>query len=425
MVLWLGLSQPRTCFPQVLVVVILAALLGPGGSIADSSGSRGAGGLEAMRDSGDLIAQREHAWMLLEKVSQDEQGRARFEAWHGAGELFGATPVTAPGIRGFTARDAGNAGTDSNADAALSADIPVISYTLYNEAAYQHIRKWGLNRVAVLRRLQNAGPWDSEIRGDRSIPNFPAASMVLKSVWWPVARDVPTALPVWDPAKNPPRSTGNGYTSWQRVVAIADEGTARSQAAPVSFLGRSYTPAATVPLSAFHYVVVDASMERALQADPESRRTGLMALGRLIEAGDYLVLVAANLATKEIQDWVWATYWWTDRPTQEPFGQGRPAALRLPWRNYLMQVAFDAAKPLEEDGGAHICFNPWLEGRFPDGGHGSGLTSNCQACHRRASFPAVNFLPVTRGNPERATDPAYAPGRLRTGFLWSIALHAR
>ena len=90
-----------------------------------------------------------------------------------------------------------------------------------------------------------------------------------------------------------------------------------------------------------------------------------------------------------------------------------------------LQAAFDAQTPVAEDGGAHIAFNPWLEGSFPDGGKGGGTASNCMACHRRASYPASSFLPVTRGAADFDRDPALAPDRLRTSFVWSIALHSR
>jgi hypothetical protein len=53
------------------------------------------------------------------------------------------------------------------------------------------------------------------------------------------------------------------------------------------------------------------------------------------------------------------------------------------------------------------------------------MTSNCMACHQRASYPPVPFLPVTRGRPDLRNDPALAPGRLRTSLLWSLAMHAK
>eukprot|EP01031_Cornospumella_fuschlensis_P014526 gene14526-17738_t len=113
-----------------------------------------------------------------------------------------------------------------------------------------------------------------------------------------------------------------------------------------------------------------------LNAQAESNRTAIIALGRPIAANDRLALVGINMMTHEQKDWVWAAFWWHDRPEVGPFAADRPSTLRGPWRNYLMQVAFDAEKPRASDGGAHICFNPWLEARFPDHGQGGGTVSN-------------------------------------------------
>jgi hypothetical protein len=170
---------------------------------------------------------------------------------------------------------------------------------------------------------------------------------------------------------------------------------------------------------------VSADLASRLVRDRSAQKLAALVLGRPLAAGDSLVLVAANLATKELRDWVWATWWWHDRADADPLAAGRPSNLDGKWRNYLLQVAFDEVAPVGADQGAHICFDPWLEGRFPDGGQGGGIVSNCLACHRRASFPDAGFLPVTRGVPDLANDPAYAAGLVRTNFLWSLALHAR
>ena len=151
--------------------------------------------------------------------------------------------------------------------------------------------------------------------------------------------------------------------------------------------------------------------------------------GRPLAVGDFAVLVALHATTKEIDDWVWATYWWHDKPSDGPFAQNRVGSISGVWRNYLMDVSYDLNLPTEKDGGPHVTFDPWLEARFADGGHGGGgVVSNCMNCHNRASWPRRTadtcpsrrcFLPVYRGNPD-FEDPAYAPGRLRTDFLWSI-----
>jgi hypothetical protein len=362
---------------------------------------------------------------LTDSASGDRQ--PRFESWYGEDAVFAdASGENSPrGMRGFSrASFSDEAEVSEGAGAPQRGDVPVLTYTLYNAAAYSHIRRNGLNRPAELERLRSAGRLDCTVAGDRTVAPFPTGAAVLKTVWWPVAKDAVTALPVWDPEGNAIRRGGNDYLGWRRVVAV-DPSDSPSEPSPVSidFGGRTFLRPHRVGRSAFYSVAVDAQMAERAMRDRSARKTAFVALGRQIGVGDHLVLVGANLATREIDDWVWATFWWHDRPDDGPFAAGRPDGLKSEWRNYLMQVAFDSTAPETADGGPHVCFNPWLEGRFPDGGHGAGTVSNCMTCHRRASYPPVDFLPVTRGDPDVAGDPAYAPGRLRTGSLWSIALH--
>ena len=394
------------------------------GSGDSAPGLANADTLEALRARGDITGQRRHAWTLISYVTHPATdtriAQPAFETWHGEGEIFSTGASGRRGIRGFF-----RASTKVSTSDSQMADVPVLTYTLYNDAAYGHILRNHLNETAELNRLRKTGILDTRIAGDRSVPPFPANAMVLKTVWWPVAKNGLTALPVWDPARNAPRRSGNPYSSWQRVVAVDPSGqVAADTTAATDFAGNSFPRARRIGLGAFYHVGVDARMAQSMMRDPETRKAVLIALGRPLQAGDYLALVSANLAAREIPDWIWATFWWHDQPGQGPFAAGRPATLEPVWENYLMQTAFDAEKPIA-NGGPHITFNPWLEGRFPDGGHGNGMTSNCMACHQRASYPPLAFLPVTRGAPDLQNDPALAPGRLRTSLLWSLAMHAK
>lgn len=390
----------------------------------------GAADLEGLRLKGDLQAQRGHAWKVFAQLTDVVGASAlpQFESWYGEEATFAKTGVesTIRGIRGFSRPGRSPEGVDSpDSLSAHSADTPILSYTLYNFAAYDHIRTHRLNLVSELNRLSQAGPNDASIDRNRSVPAFPSASIIIKTAWWPVARDRLTPLPVWDPEDNPPRRAGNGYLSWKRVVAVDPlENSGSARTVPVEFAGGRFQNAKRIELRAFYHVKVDDGLARNLMLDPSARKAALVVLGRPIQSEDYLVLVGANLATKEIKEWVWGTVWWHDRADEGPFAMGRPPTLPSPWKNYLLQVAFDATKPLAKDGGPHICFNPWLEGRFPDAGEGGGVVSNCLACHQRASYPTIDFLPVVRGRPSMTADPAYAPGRLRTNFIWAIAMHS-
>jgi hypothetical protein len=241
----------------------------------------------------------------------------------------------------------------------------------------------------------------------------------MKSVWWPIAHNRSTAVPVWDPEMNPARTGGNGYMTWKRVVWVEPSPVARSRRR-----AHSLSPANTVPLQRLYHVVVDQTLAKRVMNDSGGRKVAAIALGREIRPGDYLALVAVNLATRELPHWIWGALWWHDKPSRGDFGMDRPVEVRGVWRNYLMQVSFDSKAPAEPNGTPHICFNPWLEGRFPDGGKGGGTVSNCLSCHERASYPSVDFLPVTRDSGSRGSDPAFDVGRLRTSFLWGLPMHA-
>ena len=165
-------------------------------------------------------------------------------------------------------------------------------------------------------------------------------------------------------------------------------------------------------------------MAKRLMSDSESLKVAMIALGRPIKAGDWLVLVGANLATRELENWVWVALWWHDHPKEGPDAIGRPTSVEGVWRQFLMQVAFDADRPASADGGPHICFNPWLEGRFPNMGRGGGTVSNCLACQ---CMGQLSRSAVSSSNPRRCAlrrRCRILSGPVSTSSLWSLALHA-
>jgi len=211
--------------------------------------------------------------------------------------------------------------------------------------------------AAHIRRYQLGSR--TALRRYAAVPEFPRAAIALKLVWYPVHRDRRTALPIWDGVAANPDARGNPDRTWPRSIAI----------------------------------------------DPS------------LALGDHLVLLGMHATTKEIPDWVWATYWWHDRPDDGRFAAGRPTTLTGAARHYLMDVAYSAETPVEADGTPPACMNPWLEARFP-----GGLHSNCLTCHQRAALGAADFLPVTRQ--ALADDDPYFAGKTTTDFLWTLALEA-
>ena len=149
---------------------------------------------------------------------------------------------------------------------------------------------------------------------------------------------------------------------------------------------------------------------------------GVLPNNRPLQEGDYVVFAGTHLTTKEIDDWVWATFWWHDRPDVGPYAADRTDNVKGVWRNYLMRTSYDLNLPREDNGTAHIAFNPWLEAGFLH-----GIDSNCMNCHNRAAIPGSNgaFLPIMRGNPDCSTILAFKAGSLRTDFLWSISFRTQ
>jgi hypothetical protein len=164
-------------------------------------------------------------------------------------------------------------------------------------------------------------------------------------------------------------------------------------------------------------VAIDAAK---IAEDPALAAIANRILGRDLVAGDKAELIGLHIATKEIDDWVWASLYWDDGRADPDV----PANVPVPYRDYRLTVTFDDTLPREPDGSPLIAFNPHLEGPFPN-----GAASNCMSCHVRAAWPANwatsdplgrVFLPIHRGPPDKANDPSFAPERLRTDFIWAI-----
>jgi hypothetical protein len=381
--------------------------------------------LEGFITSGNVSAERLHVWNVFAGMTQAAPGGkfAIFETWYSEQETFDPGSVVAfvaraPRLPRFQVPR--QFLPPKGAIAPQVAGQTVLSSVLYNFAAYNHVRSNGLYKVSTLDNLQQNGTPNPTFPKDRDIPAFPASAVSLKTVWWPIAKDRSTAMPIWDPDLNPTSPSGNPPNTWARYVAVDPTRTnvPPDEFADVVFQGQT-KHVHVVGSDKIHLVEVTADQASGVNSDGLMSSVARAALGRDLQAGDFAALVATHMTTKEIDNWVWATFWWHDRPDQGPFAADRPGSVAGVWRNYLTSVSYDLNLPREADGSPHVAFNPWLEARFPNGGHGTGVVSNCMNCHNRASYPDIPFLPVYRGNPD-PQDKAFEPGRLRTDFLWSV-----
>jgi hypothetical protein len=379
--------------------------------------------LEGFRTTGNVSAQRKHVWNVFAGMTQPtpDNLHAIFETWYSEAEAFdtSATPqAVGPRriVRRFIVpRQFGGAPGQPAPEAAGDA---LLSEVMFNFPNYNHFRTTKLFLESELSSLLQRGDPDPHFPNDKTVPAFPADSVSLKTIWWPVAKDRPTPLPVWDPETNPLIATGNSFASWKRVVAIdpTRQNIPPDETMTISFLNTPRPNSHVVGLDKFHAVVLDAQTAANAMANGRLRGFIKTVFGddRPLQEGDSVVFLGSHLTTKEIDDWVWATFWWHDRPDAGPFAADRLDTVKGVWRNYLMNTAFDVNLPRESDGTPHVTFNPYVEAGFRQ-----GAVSNCMNCHHRAVSSSTSFLPVFRGDPD-PTDPLYGAGLLRTDFLWSI-----
>jgi hypothetical protein len=389
--------------------------------------------LEKYRADKNVAAQRTHVWNVWAGMtSTTPDGKYPvFATWYSEDEAFQTGAVAqaiGPHRVVFRFRPPRQTLGLPGHPAPQAAGTSLISEVMFDYDNYKHIRDNKLYLQSTLNGLQTSGAADPHIPNNTTVPPFPVNAISLKTIWWPVAGNAVTPMPIWDPKDNPQIPSGNPYTTWKRVVAIDPKhtGLPPNATATVNFPvtnPKSWPNSHLVGLDKFYYVKLDATTAKNAMANGRLASFVNDVLGRPLQAGDYVVFLGTHLTTKEIDDWVWATFWWHDRPDDGSYAANRTANVKGVWRNYLMEASYDEVTPQEADGSPHITFNPWLEAHFRD-----GVVSNCMNCHHRAGYRQgdfINFLPIHRGAPDLSGDPAYAKGTLRTDFLWSLPFNAK
>jgi hypothetical protein len=324
--------------------------------------------LLAARDLGDVDTMRAHCWQVWHDI-QD-----KWQAWPSSDVVLGMPDRIFRALQPFRIGERMEVET-----------LPLMFAVIYNPEAAAHVAK---NRLELRSTLRKRRP---------AIPAFSRGAIVMKAVWYPVHARGVTELPLWDGESILPE--GNPGRTWSRHVAIEPGGEDRV-------------------VDGVHHVPLDAFLHRTLNTQAEVAAARTVAHDPSLAIGDHVVIVGMHVSTKEIPDWVWATFWWHDRPDAGPYAAGRPASLTGAAASYLMDVAYSEQTPREPDGSPHVAMNPFLEARFPD-----GLHSNCVACHQRAAYGTMDYLPITRGT--TAPGDPYFADKVTTDFVWSLALEAR
>jgi len=417
---------------------------------------------------GDEAAVRRHAWDLWAGLSSpsdsfvDGQRLPVFQTWYSIPEVY--NKLGRAGVDRRTFRHPLTVATQSAIANGRRGGAPagLMSFVKLNRSAAGFIWDNGYHLRPTLSALAEKFDRADTAVPERSIKPLPPDAVALKLVYWlvkdagsPQSERGLTALPIWDPAyPPPPDGVPPMHTTWQKAVAVDPAGRHREgDLVQVNVNGTRAKPnlvwAPVVSMKRFHAHrltsaedVVDARvyMDMMSSAAGEQERFVTNA-GQVPELGDYVILLAMHVTTKEIDDWTFQTFWWSPTPHVAPFGHDRPASVRAPFDNYAMCTAYSTVSPRGPGGALPVCFNPFLEtdlgptkpytmnGKTYPADPMAGTRSNCQNCHRRAAYPAfdpkapafADFGHVYNDGYRAPNDPYFAR-LVQTDFLWSIAL---
>lgn len=382
----------------------------------------------------DFPALRAHAWQVFAGMTSPAPGGyAVWESWFTSDAVYAGPEAKSQAT--LSDRRAAIHGARQLGFSLTGAPEPnpgesVAANVMFNKPVRDHIWTNALYKSGTLDKINAGFNRDNTPLLDRSIPQFPHDAIAIKTIWSVVASDGLTVLPVWDGELDQPQvKVSPPYPSdvWPRCVAVSpDPGFAASTANVTC--NRQPLTAAVVGLDGFyHFQITKAELKAVTDAVGPGPKDGTPAK---IKVGDYAILLGIHFTTREIPNWVWATAWWHDRPDQAPFGSDRPGNVTGVWRNYKMNSGYSRNVPLAVDGGPATVWNPYIEGKYPD-----GMRSNCMSCHVRAVYPRIDpvidgfdlcgALPVLRGEGSLPLDSPALASRTRLEFLWSILLDTR
>jgi hypothetical protein len=371
-------------------------------------------------DKISYIDMRKHAWNVWAGITHEtNSGESVFETWYPADNVFASDEQGAGYRRDFTNHL--EPVMQHQFTAPNAAGESMMAHVLYNQPARDHIRENKLYLAETYDSLNKQFDKENLPRWDRSVAQFPRDAVVLKPVWWHVKKGEPTALPVWDGPFMPKDANGiypaMPAEGWPFAVAIIPPDVKMlKKLGSVKKTNPNQLIREAVPLSDFYYFEITKDMIDHLSKEQDGFAD--------VQPGDYAVMIAMHVTTREIHNWVWATFWWHDKPNMGDLAYDRPDSVKGVFRHFRMNTAFSMDTPGAADKGAHISYNPYIEGKFVN-----GVVSNCASCHNRAASPALSddfcgALPITRGSYDFQPTSPERLERVKLEFLWSLLIRS-
>lgn len=280
------------------------------------------------------------------------------------------------------------------------------------------------NSGVSLNHLNNAWPTDTSGES-RHINPFPTESLVAKPVFSIVKATGLTPLPLWRGLARSTNPVNPTLDTWKTCVLIDPNGKGNYiRPATESEIARAHK---SDYLSCQTYLYGPLSTLYSFKLSTDEAAAFRKARNGGVDPGDYAVLVALHVNTRETPFWTWHTFYWqpgADTPDKYPGSKAdQPRRLKAPWNNYAACANYNQTTTL---GGStmDVCFNPYLE---TTPGIPNGISSNCMSCHGVAritsNFSDKGPYPEDYKTPIAFySDPYYFnSSTTHTEFSWAVA----
>lgn len=407
--------------------------------------------IEQWASSGNIPKMRAHGWDVWTAMSQptDQIYRGKplpvWDTWQSDNELFNTKTAVPPGKgkdRILHPFHKAHQHTHLRPNEEPVGDVP-ISFNKFDPTAAKFIltkqkapngsgETYAINDPKGLAAINAAWPKDTAA-GSRAIRDFPQTAIETKPVFLPVLASKLTAVPLWQGPGQATNKTNPTPDTWFSCVLVDATNSATSSlraATPAEIAGATVATNFNcktflfAPIGMYYSVKLDEAGAKGFTALQGTTTT----TGVAVESGDYAVLTAMHVNTKELDRWTWQTFYWQGDSNHEVTFPGTlsdsPANLEAPWNSYAMCTAYDQVI----SGKRVVCFNPFLE---TSSGIPDGINSNCVSCHGMARVGGHNSSP---GYPPTYTDNSVFPipvqfddprlfgeGITTTDFSWALA----
>jgi hypothetical protein len=279
----------------------------------------------------------------------------------------------------------------------------------YTKEIYDHVQKNGYYKTATMEAL-NAS-WKGTPLADRKVLPFPNTSIMLKPTYQVVSGTSATILTYWSGPTDSSNPSAPDSGTWNKKMLVVPPGVPKPNVSDIP----------DVNIDQFYSIKLNKDEAKAITE-----------LGQgTANEGDYALLVAMHVSSREIDNWTWQTFWWSfDKPVMP---KAQPA-VKPPFDHYNIAVGYSFTTGPDSPAGLNVvCYNPYLEAgfsqtTFPVTQGQLGIESNCMSCHRTAAWPPPAYVTQGQGfqyftgNGLIKPGDSYFTGMTKVDFVWGFAV---